>query len=66
MGASASRLIATISFALAHAGEMLDRAGDADGDVGLGLHGFAGLADLLGVRTPAGVDYGAGGSYGCS
>ena len=50
--------------ALVHAGEMLDGAGDADGDVELGLDGLAGLADLLGVGAPAGVDDGAGGSDG--
>src|ERR1700761_9502849 len=32
--------------ALVHAGEMLDGAGDADGDVELGLNGLASLADL--------------------
>ena len=51
-------------FALVHAGEMLDGAGDADGDVELGLDGLAGLADLFGVGAPAGVDDGAGGADG--
>ena len=51
-------------FALVHAGEVLDGAGDADGDVELGLDGLAGLADLLGVGAPAGVDDGASGSDG--
>ena len=51
-------------FALVHAGEMLDGSGDADGDVGLGLNGFTGLADLFGVGTPACVDDGAGCTYG--
>ena len=50
--------------ALIHAGEVLDGAGDADGNVELGLNGLAGLADLLGVGAPAGVDDGAGGSDG--
>src|ERR1700729_2919240 len=48
--------------AFVHAGEMLDCAGDTDGDVELGLDGFSGLADLLGVGTPAGVDDGPGGA----
>ena len=51
-------------FALVHAGEVLDRAGDADSDVELGLHRLAGLADLLGVGSPACIDDGAGGSNG--
>src|SRR5262245_35422862 len=29
-----------------HSGQMLDRAGDADGDIELGRHDLAGLADL--------------------
>src|SRR5438309_5886074 len=45
---------------------MLDGAGDSDSDVELWLNGFAGLADLLGVGAPAGVDDGAGGSDGGS
>ena len=52
--------------ALVHAGEMLDCAGDADGDVELGLDGLAGLADLFGVGAPAGVDDGAGCADGCA
>src|SRR5882757_10262253 len=51
-------------FAFVHAGEVLDGAGDADGDVEFGLDGLAGLADLLGVGAPAGVNDGAGGSDG--
>ena len=47
-----------------HAGEMLDRAGDADGDVELGRDDLAGLADLLVVRRIAGVDRGARGADG--
>ncbi len=47
-----------------HTGEVLDGAGDADGDVELGLDGLTGLADLLGVGAPASVDDGAGGSDG--
>src|SRR5262245_14716118 len=43
----------------AHAGEVLDRAADADGDVELGRDDLAGLADLLAVRAPARVDDGA-------
>src|SRR6185295_13298812 len=38
-----------------HAREVLDRARDADRDVELRADGLARLADLLGVRTPAGV-----------
>ncbi len=49
-------------FAFVHTGEMLDRSGDTDGDVELGLNGFSGLADLFGVGAPAGVDDGASGS----
>ena len=41
---------------------MLDRAGDANGDVGFWLNGLAGLADLFGVGAPACIDDGAGGS----
>ena len=43
-----------------HAGAVLDRAGDAVGDVELRRDGLAGLADLEGVRVPPGVDRGAG------
>ena len=35
---------------------MLDRAADPEREVELGLDDLAGLADLLGVRDPAGVD----------
>src|SRR5215471_88774 len=45
-----------------HAGEMLDRAGDADGNVELGRHHLAGLADLPVVGRIAGVDCGARGA----
>src|ERR1700754_1104393 len=47
--------------AVLHAGEMLDRAGDADGDVEVGRHHLAGLADLVVVGHVAGVDGGAAG-----
>ncbi len=47
-----------------HAGQMLDGAGDADGDVELGRHHLAGLADLLVVRRVAGIDRGARGADG--
>ena len=47
-----------------HAGPVLDRAGDAVGDVELRRDGLAGLADLEGVRDPAGVDRGARGADG--
>src|SRR5207342_787463 len=39
-----------------HAGPVLYRAGDADGDVELGRNGDAGLAHLHLVGDPAGVD----------
>ena len=39
-----------------HAGAVLDRTGDAVGDVELRGDGLAGLADLEAVRDPAGVD----------
>src|SRR5215472_3521573 len=45
-----------------HAGEMLDGAGDADGNVELGRHHLAGLADLPVVGRIAGVDCGARGA----
>src|SRR4051812_3501725 len=44
-----------------HAHLVLDRAGDAGGEVELRRDGLARLADLGGVRVPAGVDYRAGG-----
>src|SRR5687768_191291 len=37
----------------AHAGQMLDSTGDADGDVQLWAHLPAGLSDLIGVGAPA-------------
>ncbi|MGX1158427.1 hypothetical protein RKD39_006005 [Streptomyces albogriseolus] len=43
---------------------MLDRAGDAVGDVQLRGDRLAGLADLVGVRVPAGVDGGTRGADG--
>src|SRR5258708_6754520 len=52
--------------AFVHTGEVLDGAGDSDGDVEPGLNGLAGLANLFGVGAPAGVDYGTGGSDGGS
>src|SRR6185295_4636512 len=45
-----------------HAGEMLDRARDADRDVELRRHHLAGLPDLPVVRRVAGVDCGARGA----
>ena len=39
-----------------HAHHVLGRAGDAGGDVDVRLHDLAGLADLVAVRHPAGVD----------
>src|SRR5579871_6071288 len=49
-------------FRILHAGEMLDRAGNADGKIKLGRHHFAGLADLPVVRRIAGIDRGARGA----
>src|SRR5580692_8864329 len=48
--------------AVLHAGEMLDRAGDADGNIKVGRHDLAGLADLVVVRHVAGIDRGAAGA----
>ena len=47
-----------------HAGAVLDGAGDAGGDVELRGDRLAGLADLVAVRVPAGVDGGARGADG--
>src|SRR3954467_8699356 len=41
-----------------HADLVLDRSGDAGGQVELRRDGLAGLADLGGVGVPAGVDHG--------
>src|SRR5262249_24470942 len=41
-----------------HAGEMLDRARDADSHVKLRAHLPSGLTDLIAVRTPAVVGHG--------
>ena len=43
---------------------MLDRSGDADGDVKLRRHDLAGLSDLIVVRHEARVDGGAAGADG--
>src|SRR3546814_15917190 len=43
---------------------MLDGSGDTDGDVEVGCHHFAGLADLVVVGHEAGVDRGARGADG--
>src|SRR4029453_11975861 len=48
--------------AVLHAGEMLDRAGDADGDIEVRRHHLAGLADLVVVGHVARVDGGAAGA----
>src|SRR3954470_24721544 len=45
-----------------HAGEMLDRAGNADRDIELRRHHLAGLPDLPVVRRVAGIDRGARGA----
>src|SRR5215212_5800064 len=47
-----------------HAGEMLDRARDADGDVEVRRHHLAGLPDLPVVRRVAGIDGGPGRPHG--
>src|SRR4051794_17472988 len=47
-----------------HADLVLDRAGDARGEVELRRDGLARLADLRRVRVPAGVDHRAGGGDG--
>src|SRR5690349_11728235 len=47
-----------------HTGPVLDGTGDAGRDVELRRHGLAGLADLEGVRHPAGVDSGTRGADG--
>src|SRR4051795_3036362 len=49
-----------------HADLVLDRARDARGEVELRRHRLAGLADLGGVRPPAGVDHRAGGGDGAA
>ena len=49
--------------AVLHAGEVLDGARDADGDVELRRDDLAGLADLLVVRRVAGIDRRARGAH---
>ena len=49
-----------------HADLVLDRAGDAGGQVELRRDGLARLADLRRVRVPAGVDHRAGGGDGAA
>src|SRR5829696_5927477 len=49
-----------------HADLVLDRAGDAGGQVELGRHRLAGLADLRGVGVPAGIDDRARGGEGAA
>src|SRR3954463_16469925 len=49
-----------------HADLVLDRAGDARGQVQLRRDGLARLADLRGVGVPAGVDHRAGGRHGAA
>ena len=43
-----------------HTGLVLDGAGDAQGDIDLGVDGFTGLAHLVIGTQPTGVDNGAG------
>ena len=45
-----------------HAGEVLDRAGNADRDIDFGRNDLAGLADLIVVRRITGIDRGTAGS----
>src|SRR6266568_3071973 len=40
-----------------HARQMLDRSGNADGDVERRAHRLAGLPHLIGVGTPSGIDH---------
>src|SRR5437016_10779954 len=47
-----------------HADLVLDRAGDAGSEVELRGDRLAGLADLRGVRIPAGIDHGTRGRNG--
>src|SRR5688500_4111179 len=49
-----------------HADLVLDRAGDAGGEIELRRHRLAGLADLRRVRRPAGIDDRAGRSDGAT
>src|SRR3954447_16435183 len=49
-----------------HPDLVLDRAGDAGGEIQLGRHGLARLADLGGVGVPARVDHRAGGRHGAA
>ena len=53
--------MATMTFEILHAGEMLDRAGNADRDIKFGGNDLAGLADLVIIGDKAGVDRGARG-----
>ena len=62
IGASSSLLMAMIVFGILHAGEVLDRAGNADRDIDFGGDDLAGLADLVIVRRIAGIDRGAAGA----
>ncbi|KAF1854083.1 hypothetical protein Lal_00005300 [Lupinus albus] len=50
--------------AVLHAGQMLDGARDADGDIEVRRDDLAGLADLIVVRDEAGIDGGAAGTDG--
>ena len=59
IGASSSLLMAMIVFEILHAGEVLDRAGNADRDIDFGSDDLAGLADLVIVGRIAGIDRGA-------
>ncbi len=55
-------------FGALHADEVLGGTGDATGDVNGGLDDLSGLADLVAVGHPAGIDDGAagtGGGTGC-
>src|SRR3954453_7407493 len=52
----------TVHLAVLHAGQVLDGAGDADGDVQLGRHDLAGLAALVVVGHKSGIDSGPTGT----
>ncbi len=60
IGAWGSELMATIFSDALHADEVLDRAGDADGDVELRGDGLSRLADLPLVGQQARLDDGPG------
>src|SRR5699024_2999833 len=46
-----------------HASQVLDGAGDTAGNIQLGANGLTGLANLVGVGDPAGVNGGTGSAH---